>query len=109
MKNKPIIKFVENEADKLELFAEFYYEQEKDYNIIITLLIDSFTNEVKETHILKEYFDNGEYLDTENINDTHKHLINTDVLVNILTENEKNENLTRNYYHYGNTKLCKTK
>jgi len=94
---KPKLKFVENEGDKNELYGEFYLEKNNLTNITAVILIDSQTKDIKETHTLEETFDSeGNFIDSTPI----KYECNFDRLADDLIENEKGEDLTRNYYHY---------
>lgn len=94
------IKFVENEADKNELYGEFYLDFNEDETEIISavLLIDNKTLEIKEKRVIKEYFTKGfdEYLETETIDME----VDFNKLVELLTENEKGEDMSRNYFHH---------
>ncbi len=92
----PSLKFVENEADKKELYAEFYLEENDLDNLVAVILIDNETHELKENYFLKEYFNKkGDYLDSvkEEVG------FDTSVLVNFLVEAEKGQDLTRNYFY----------
>lgn len=93
---KPNLKFVENQADKKELYAEFYLEENDLDSLVVVILIDNETHELKESHFLREYFHkDGDYLDSvkEDID------FDTSVLVNILVEAEKGQDLTKNYFY----------
>jgi len=93
---KPRLKFVENEADKRELYAEFYLEENDLDNLVAVILIDNETHELKESHFLREYFSKGgDYLDSvkEEVD------FDTSVLVNLLIEAEKGQDLTKNYFY----------
>ena len=97
------LKFIENEVKTNELFAEFYLEQNtvKDgtENIIGIILIDNQTNELKEHHITKEFFDKDEeFLDSIDFSD--EFTTDTKVLINLLIEKVKGEDLNRNWYSH---------
>lgn len=92
----PSLKFVENEVDKKELYAEFYLEENDLDNLVAVILIDNETHELKENHFLREYFHkDGDYLDSvkEEVD------FDTSILVNMLVEAEKGQDLTRNYFY----------
>lgn len=93
---KPSLKFVENEADKKELYAEFYLEENGLDNLVAVILIDNETHKLKENHFLREYFNkDGDYLDSvkEEVD------FDTSVLVNLLVEAEKGQDLIKNYFY----------
>lgn len=98
---EPELKFVENEANTKELYAEFYIDKKSNKNIIATILIDNTTHENKKVNILEEFFNElGEYIDSTDITNSYRGKLNTPKLIEMLIKSEKGEDLSRNYYHY---------
>ena len=80
--------FVEFEESNNELYGEFYIKEnvktstDEFYNIVLVILCDKNSREVKEFNVLKEFYYKEEYVDSETITGTYK--INLKKFVNSL-------------------------
>lgn len=96
--------FYEFEKSRNELFGEFYIEENVEiksnetYNIALTILCDKDSKNIKEFNVLKQFFLNGEYTDSENITDSYK--VEIEKFVTALFNNTIDCDFNKNFFDH---------
>lgn len=91
--------FYEYELKRDELFGEFYLHQEKDKEVILTLLCDKTKKTVKKFNVVEHFYKEGEFMDDVNVTENYK-----DLDINSYKERlfkvTQNSDFTRNFCNY---------